>query len=225
MAFPAIAAQTFAKFKSDLFFRKIYKNSIRKLKSLKGDIKKAQYAHEKIDRKIDLLFQDQTIQKLVQCKKGCSACCHSQVSVSKEEVSVLVNKIRDGLKIDWTRLYIQSRAEDSSEKFFKLEFSSRACVFLGEKGECRVYEDRPSVCRTNYVVSDPQNCKTTAGGKNSVSLLKTYEADMVTYALFEQTKEAGAMAFMLWKALEKLGETKPSLAAPKKPFFHLEKRD
>jgi uncharacterized protein len=151
---------------------------------------------------MNLLFEDEIVQENVKCGKGCSFCCHTQVSVTRDEAELLAQRIIDGIDIDLERLYRQSKAENSSGEWYKMDHKTRACVFLGPEGECTVYEDRPSVCRTNNVVSDPANCSTEDGKEKSVRLLNTYASDMIIMAHFSNSKENGALPQMLFRSLD-----------------------
>lgn len=204
MNFPVNAARSFQKLKGDFFFRKIYKTFQSKYKKMKDSIKRTRFFHQQIDEQIDDLLEDEVVSKHISCKKGCSACCHSQVSITRDEASLLADKIiNENVEVNWSKLFIQAKAENSSADFFKIAYGTRGCVFLGREGDCRIYADRPAVCRTNYVVSDPKSCSTEDGQEKSVSLLKTFEADMIIYGAFELSKENGALPYMLLKELEK----------------------
>ncbi len=63
----------------------------------------------------------------MQCKRGCHACCIDGLTVFEAEAERI-------------------RAEFSGINLGKP--SSSGCVFLGGEGECRIYEARPYVCRT-----------------------------------------------------------------------------
>ena len=210
MIFPAIAARTFSRLKSDLYFRKIYNAAVGKLKRIKNPIKKAQYIHEQVDEKMKEVLSDELANKLIQCQKGCTSCCHTQVSVTQDEAKLLASRVKEGVSVDLRKLILQAEAGNSGEEFLKLSHDLRACVFLNEAGQCSVYEDRPSVCRTNYVISDPKLCDTSSG-ENSVSLLKTEEADMVVYGSFDYAKRAGALPYMLLKELRSKKSEKKSI--------------
>jgi len=201
MVFPAVAARTFEMFKEEGSFRKLIKQMVRKVSKIGSASKRARYVHDKIDQEVEFLFKDPAVNNLVSCKKGCNACCHGQVSVTEDEANLLVDLIEDGVKIDWSRLWHQAEFKNDSQAFLKLPYSLRGCIFLDESGECQVYEDRPSVCRTNFVVSEPQLCRIEEGSENKVRLLNTFAADSWVYSLFKVSKQSGSLPFLVKKLL------------------------
>lgn len=64
----------------------------------------------------------------LQCKKGCHACCLDGLTVFEIEAERIRALFGDSLR--------------------GTKASSKGCAFLGPDGECRVYEARPYVCRT-----------------------------------------------------------------------------
>lgn len=145
--------------------------------------------------------------KFITCHRGCSACCHTQVSVNKDEADLLAYRIiNDNLEIDLTKMYIQANVDNDAKKWFEIPYDLRGCVFLDKDGACTVYNDRPSVCRTNNVLSPPKMCETKDGVEKSIRLLNTEKADMAMIAGFEMSGEAGTLPMMLWKALQSFGE-------------------
>ncbi len=202
MNLPAIAVRTYNFFKEESSYRKLLKYISKKLDKISDPIKRSDYVHKKIDEEITTLFEDDSVGKLIQCKKGCSACCHSQVAITEDEAHQLVSLIEEGTKIDWTRLWVQAKVGNKTDEFMKIPYSMRACVFLDEKGACSIYESRPSVCRTNYVISHPDDCKVEAGEVKSVRLLNTYGADSWVYGFFTKNRENGTMSVMIKKILD-----------------------
>ena len=95
----------------------------------------------------------------VRCGKGCTHCCHVWVGITKDEAELLADKVRTGTaRPDPERMELQSRWESPLDFLGKPREQS-ACVFLGPDGACTVYEDRPSICRSLLVVSDPELCR------------------------------------------------------------------
>ena len=66
----------------------------------------------------------------LQCKRGCSGCCLDDITVFEVEAQVLREKHGALLESGTPR-------------------AAGACAFLDAEGACRVYEDRPYVCRTH----------------------------------------------------------------------------
>lgn len=213
MPMPAVVARTFEMFKEDASFRKLLKQMGRKLTKISDPKKRAQFTHKKIEEELEKQFKDPIVSELVQCKKGCSACCHTQVSVTIEEAEILAEKVKDGLPIDWTKLFIQSGAGTSASSFYSIPHEMRGCIFLGDEGECRVYNDRPSVCRTNHVLSDPSQCEIKdIQGKEapSVQLLNTYAADTWVYTLFKNSPKTGTLPQLVKSILSQFSAGKMS---------------
>lgn len=65
----------------------------------------------------------------LQCKRGCSGCCVDDLTVFEVEAAVIVRKHRSLLE-----------AEEPH--------AAGACAFLDAEGGCRIYDERPYVCRT-----------------------------------------------------------------------------
>ncbi len=86
---------------------------------------------ENLYRKIDSIT-DQLVHihaERLNCKKGCSACCVDDISVFEIEAE----NIRQN-----HAAFLEN--ENPHEKGM--------CAFLDETGACRIYENRPYVCRT-----------------------------------------------------------------------------
>lgn len=65
----------------------------------------------------------------LQCGLGCASCCVDDLSVFEVEAA--------RIEAEHAELLATGRAH-----------APGACAFLGEAGECRIYESRPYVCRT-----------------------------------------------------------------------------
>ena len=206
--FPKIAYRNFQQLKHDFNFIKITKSLINRLKKHGDKKKRAKLAHKEVDYHLKNLFRDPAVKEQISCKKGCHACCHGQVSITSDEAILLGSRVLDGLDIDLELLYEQSLVKNSPANWFKLDFNRRRCLFLDDFGHCRIYEDRPIVCRTNFAISDPKHCSTEQTHENTVRILNTLNSDMATVGAFQASKENGAMPYMLYRALDKLLEEK-----------------
>lgn len=215
MNLPAIAVRTYNLFKGESSYRKLLKYISKKLDKISDPIKRSEYVHRKIDEEIATQFEDDYVRELTQCKKGCSACCHSQVAITEDEAIQLVDLVERGVEINWTRLWVQAKAGNDLNKFMQIPYELRGCIFLNDNRECSVYSERPSVCRTNYVLSDPSHCKVIAGETKSVQLLNTFGADSWVYGLFSRNSKNGTLPYMIKEMLEK---KRPNLSEGRKQF-------
>ncbi|HYI11900.1 MAG TPA: YkgJ family cysteine cluster protein [Thermoanaerobaculia bacterium] len=83
--------------------------------------------HSEVDTRAAALAEVHA-ERLV-CRRGCFGCCVDGITVFEVEA----DRIRDG----------------ASELLASgVPHSSGRCAFLGAEGECRIYEHRPYVCRT-----------------------------------------------------------------------------
>jgi Fe-S-cluster containining protein len=201
MLFPQVAKKSFDQLNRIPEFLAIVHSTINALKKLNSQ-KRAKFIHKKVDEYVKEVFEDPMVKKLSPCKAGCSACCHTQVSVTKDEAELLSKRIAAGLKIDFDRLSKQASTMNDVEQFFKLSFNDRKCIFLDDNQSCSVYADRPSVCRTNAVLGSSEQCDTT-NGFQTTRLVLTKKADMVVYASFYFSDESGALPYMMGQVLSK----------------------
>lgn len=65
----------------------------------------------------------------LQCKRGCNGCCVDELTVYEVEAAAIVRKHRS---------LLESATPHPPGR----------CAFLDEDGGCRIYEERPYVCRT-----------------------------------------------------------------------------
>ena len=75
----------------------------------------------------------------IECRKGCSDCCHQVFRVSEIEGALL----REGLAAasEQTRADILRRAKDYRPD------ERQPCPVLSPDGSCRLYDHRPRICR------------------------------------------------------------------------------
>lgn len=205
MNFPAIAKQTYESLKGQIAFKSISDFIVNHLKKISSPLERARFVHNVVDDYNIAVFAHPIVQKLSPCKSGCSGCCHTQVSITEDEADLLISRINDGIKIDYSALYKQMQSGNSSEDFYKLSYDERKCVFLGSENNCQVYKDRPSVCRTNAVLGEASQCSTVQGlnPNQSQRLINTPQADMAIIGSFMSSKESGMLAHIIGKKLFK----------------------
>ena len=198
---PAIAKKTFDQLSHVPEFLGIVQFILDKISRVSSPLKRARIIHKSIDEFNEEIFAHPLVQQFSPCKVGCTACCHTQVSVTEDEAELLAQRIREGIEIDLELLEHQSKVSEETGTFYQLKYEDRKCVFLDDSGACSVYEDRPSVCRTNAVLGDAQQCLV-SGDTQQLRLVKTSKADMVIYASFLHSKESGSLPFMVSRKLK-----------------------
>ena len=120
----------------------------------------------------------------IQCRKGCSHCCHGPVEIWPQEAALLVEVAREaGMEIDQARLERQSQY--TMDTWRQQPAADTACVFLGDDGACTVYEFRPNACRKLLVVTDPALCAAEKHPPDSVGRWCSWEAEILESAALE----------------------------------------
>src|SRR5690606_37105821 len=152
-------------------------------------VRRAEIVHELVDHFNKPVFENETVQKMSPCRQGCAHCCHNEVSVTEDEINLILQKV--GVKIDLAKL------EKKKENFTNLSYEERGCVFLDKDDSCIIYSFRPSVCRTNAVIGNSDQC---IEGTN-LRLVNTFQSDMVIYAHFLFSKKSGNLSEVLFDKL------------------------
>lgn len=201
MNVPAIAQKTFVELRNRVEAMELIQFVLKKLNKQHDPLKRARYVHRLVDELSEYIFNDPQVKSLSPCQSGCSACCHTQVSVTNDEAELLASRVQGGNEINLGRLYVQMAVKNSSAAWNALSFEERKCVFLDSEDKCTVYQDRPSVCRTNAVLGSPAQCDT-SDGPQAVRLVKTPEADLAIYASYLHSHEGGTLPYMLAKSLK-----------------------
>jgi Fe-S-cluster containining protein len=104
------------------------------------------------------------------CRSGCSACCHLEVEITRDEGVLLADLVREGHPIDRERLAVQAARERKGPEWQAKTTPSNRCVFLGGNGACTVYPDRPASCRKLLVISHPVECATADGKVQAITI-------------------------------------------------------
>jgi len=88
-------------------------------------------ALERLHREVDARAQAlaETLAPRLQCRRGCSGCCVDDITVFEVEAERIV--------VHHASLLAEGEPHPRG-----------ACAFLDREGACRIYADRPYVCRT-----------------------------------------------------------------------------
>ncbi|MCE5327360.1 MAG: YkgJ family cysteine cluster protein [Planctomycetaceae bacterium] len=141
------------------------------------------------------------------CHKGCSACCHYLVSVSPPEATAIAARVRTlppslrgeiEERIERAAMTLLRRpaprgadAAQLSEWYRSLDL---ACPFLKDDA-CAIYDDRPLVCREQYVTGTAAKCADAADTSPPASVPLSMAA--VLARLCGQVAGREAVAIML----------------------------
>jgi len=202
MNVPAIAKSTFELLRNQPEFLAITESVIIHLNKIRSSLERARFVHNMVDEYNKEIFTHPLLKEFVPCKAGCSACCHTQVSVTEDEAELLIHNINNGVVIDYNLLSLQTEKGNSTENYYKLSYQDRKCVFLDENGACKVYKDRPAVCGTNAVVGSASQCSTDGQSQGQLRLVKTSKSDMVIVGAYVKSPVSGTLPMMLTAALK-----------------------
>lgn len=207
-SFPQVALRSYLKLKDYPQFLRFTQAVITTLAKMINSTERVRFVHDMIDQEMNDLFQNEAVKKLTACQKGCAACCHTQVSVTKDEANLLAERIMEGHPIHWDNFHLQVKADNNTTDYMSINYSNRACIFLDSDNLCSVYEDRPSVCRTNAVVGSADQCKNDDGQFRTQQILNTYNADMIIMGAYLHSEDNGALPSMIWKSLTEKNKQK-----------------
>lgn len=129
----------------------------------------------------------------VSCVKGCSFCCNILVMISDIEAKIIAEYIKTPEQVAHLE---RQRGANTVEKFSKLPYAHRRCVFL-ENNTCSIYKDRPSPCIKHYTVTPPSDCDTEGGALGTQDLF-VLKAELASCAL-AMAQGFGSLADMVLK--------------------------
>jgi len=146
-----------------------------------------------IDKKLKMVKKEGKY--TLSCRQGCSFCCYLFITITDDEALLLTTYAESkGIEIDYDHLEKQS--SDTMEEFDSRPIGVRKCTFLDENGSCKVYDVRPTSCRTLNVVSDPKLCDMENHKGKQVLRVVDAEAEIISCATSNAT-ECDSMAKML----------------------------
>lgn len=151
-----------------------------KLRQLPAGATRARLVNKKVSAEIDAMPKRET-----PCKAGCADCCHLWTDITPDETALLTEIITRGqLPIDLGLLDRQAAVKSVAD-WSQLPKAERRCVFLSEANACRIYRDRPAVCRTYFVKGNAAQCEDIKGRSERF--------------IFKDGEIAAAAALNLWQ--------------------------
>ncbi len=134
------------------------------------------------------------------CAPGCHFCCYGEIKLSYTEATVIYSAIKQFMiPVDKQLVERQNR-----KPYHRLKYMNKRCAMLDDKGKCKIYLFRPSVCRLYNSTDDPKECNEQHKVPDTETL-RTIEGLAVMVALMEFDKDQGNnKKYMLQKVLSKL---------------------
>ncbi len=158
---------------------------------------RARETHMLINREIDKASDIP-----VSCRKGCGACCHLEIEITKDEASLLADSLIElNLQIDETKLQEQANRQRLDPLWERRIHPENACVFLDAEMACTNYENRPMVCRKHSVVSPAEECMR-EGGQPVPRMIPLAEI-IISASISLEENEFGSLSKMLGKELQR----------------------
>ena len=127
-------------------------------------------AYRELLERLDEWFEEgrRHARGLLPCRCGCSACCHGPFDVSVADVELLLDAVRrlppdegaevwgraralldkmEALEPDWRAPHAVLDLGDHRFDRLVETLTEQPCPLLDDSGSCRIYADRPLVCR------------------------------------------------------------------------------
>jgi len=146
--------------------RSLFDKYTAKLLEFEPGVARGRALHQLMDRELQAAAHIP-----VTCRRGCCGCCHYEVEVTQDEAAVLRHAVESGVAVDRDRLDRQAARERRSPEWLRLGALENRCVFLADDGACRIYEDRPAICRKHVVTTPAVACTTPGATVDPVTVL------------------------------------------------------
>lgn len=118
------------------------------------------------------------------CKAGCSACCHQVVTATQDEINEIVELVPTHLHERLAKQAVDIVTHPGAKRTgyaLRLGKVDSACVFLGLKGECTIYEKRPLACRL-VLARRAEECDPFVETDKSKNTLGVFDAEVAVSA-------------------------------------------
>lgn len=124
------------------------------------------------------------------CRKSCSACCHIRVVLMDSEADALVEYLRaHDIKLDRELILFQAEHAVTDDMHQEIPYEKRRCPILGDDGNCRAYDARPSTCRKYLVASEPRLCDVRISDRAAVIMDPAVEGTVAALGSLEEPED------------------------------------
>lgn len=90
MKFPAIAKKNYEALNKDPQYANIVQIVFEQLLAVPDSARRAEVVHELVDHFNRSVFENDLVKGMSPCKQGCSHCCHNEVSVTEDEIDLIL---------------------------------------------------------------------------------------------------------------------------------------
>jgi Fe-S-cluster containining protein len=159
------------------------------------------------DKLVDTVERQQNLISKIECKVGCSFCCHAEISLTPAETLLIRNYIIDHYslkKIDtlMKRAVSNIRLTKGKSQEERIDaWDKTPCIFL-EKDKCDIYDVRPFICRAWHSLSVDQCRKAFNTGDRDAEIDSTPYRNAIYGAVREGLSNICAFHGCEWKPVE-----------------------
>ncbi|WP_005037721.1 YkgJ family cysteine cluster protein [Holophaga foetida] len=163
---------------------------------LGGGKDRTRLVHQRVDELIDaLVARDHRFgYPSPFCHRGCANCCHELVYCTDEEaLRIHEHCAEEGIAIDYAKLARQLEHVETDghldhtggTTWNDQEEADQSCIFLGPDRACRIWLERPLVCRVHLAEQTDRHCRPHNGVENPEALGISYiELSYILSAVF-----------------------------------------
>ncbi|XOV94781.1 MAG: YkgJ family cysteine cluster protein [Bacteroidota bacterium] len=155
---------------------------------------------KKVDKTLDKYITKSNLHQCISCKKGCSACCSTRVTITEDE-GLLIKDYIEKHNIEYDLVKIDRLRNLDSDGWNSIPVEERKCAFLDNNGACKIYPVRPTTCRKLMVTSDSQQCRHKLNTFN-IDRVLDYKSEILVSAIWQVSK-TGNLPDIMYPLLNK----------------------
>lgn len=163
---------------------------------------------DKLDKSLNEYIKNSNLHNCIACKKGCSACCSTRVTITENEGHLIQDYIENN-DIQFNLDKLASLRNLDGEKWTNIPTEHRKCVFLDENGSCKIYPVRPTACRKLLVTSNSSLCAKRFDTFN-IDRVLDYQSEILVSAMWQVSK-SGNLPDILYPMLKTITQLNNSI--------------